>query len=320
MYEIIAVALCCMMCPAVAAQTAGHSTYYTPAGDPSGGWAGNCGYGDLSRKLAGLDGLSYGNQFFAGSPLLYRGGAGCGECYRAKCKDDATCSQDSVVVTMTDFCPTQGNERWCQPDAHHMDFSGDSFTKLVTTMSVGHVPIEYERVDCARQGNAVASITGSEYWASLIVMNLNGPGRYDSLDVKDGDGDWRTLPRDWGANFVSKSPLKGPLSIRIRDDESGRTLTLTDCIKPGWTSKQEFLCDSNYDSGFVPVSVEQAPQTKVTDGVPQSAPAASDGAPQPQPSPSTMPQVTNSAPQSAPQSQDPKELKYQCTCELLEDQ
>lgn len=191
MNAILSLAL--ILIPLAEAQTAGHSTYYTPAGDPSGGWAGNCGYTDLSRKLAGLNEVTYGSQFFAGSPLLYRGGAGCGECYRAKCMNDPTCTQDSVIVTMTDFCPTQGNERWCQPDAHHMDLSGDAFTRLVTTMSVGHVPIEYERVDCARKGNAVAAIMGSEYWASLIVMNLDGPGRYDSMEVKDGGGEWTAL-------------------------------------------------------------------------------------------------------------------------------
>lgn len=92
----------------------------------------------------------------------------------------------------------------------------------------------------------MAAITGDQNWASLIVMNLDGPGRYDSLDVKDGNGDWRTLPRDWGANFVTKSSLTGPILIRIKDDESGRTLTLMDCIKAGWTSKQEFSCNGNF--------------------------------------------------------------------------
>lgn len=63
MNEIFALALCCMLCPIATAQTAGHSTYYTPVGDPSGGWAGNCGYTDLSRKLAGLEAVTCGDQF-----------------------------------------------------------------------------------------------------------------------------------------------------------------------------------------------------------------------------------------------------------------
>jgi hypothetical protein len=222
-------------------------TFYTGTTDVSGGYAGNCGYGDLSKSLAGSK--PYGPLFFAGSPLLYRGGAGCGSCYEIRCVDNDACTGRSIVVTMTDFCPTEGNLPWCAPDKVHFDLSGYAMAQIVDNVAVGTTPIEYRRVPCPREGPAVVGVVGNPYWLEISVMNLAHWGSYNAMCVKDAGGVWKDLKRDWGTNFVVNEQLRGNISVQISDSESGDMVTLEDCIPEGWTTGNSFACQVNYDDG-----------------------------------------------------------------------
>ncbi|GAQ85077.1 alpha-expansin [Klebsormidium nitens] len=222
-------ALLLLACLSIRARAAGadgaewksdaHCTFYTGTTDVSGGYAGNCGYGDLSRPLG--DAPPYGPLFFAGSPLLYGGGAGCGSCYEVRCANHDACNGRSVVVTMTDFCPTEGNLPWCAPDRIHFDLSGYAMAQIVKDVAVGTTPLEYRRVDCPREGPAVVGVVGNPYWMEISVRNLARSGAYDAMRVRDAGGAWKDIKRDWGANFVVNEQLRGNISVEISDPATG---------------------------------------------------------------------------------------------------
>ncbi|GAQ91109.1 alpha-expansin [Klebsormidium nitens] len=191
---------------------AGTATYYTGVDDVSGGYAGNCGFSDLSRNIAGIPGATYGPLFAAGSDQLYKGGANCGACYEIKCLENPVCTGKTIQVTITDYCPTQGNEQWCGADKHHFDLSGKAFSELVSTMAIGHFELQYRRVPCKKTGPPVVSIEGNPYWQSLRVLNLAGGGAYNAMLIRSPGGQYVPLKRDWGTSFVHNGQIQAPIS------------------------------------------------------------------------------------------------------------
>ncbi|KAL0406305.1 UNVERIFIED_CONTAM: Expansin-B16, partial [Sesamum latifolium] len=71
--------------------------YGSPEGDGSDGGA--CGYGSL------VDVKPFRARVGAVSPVLFKGGEGCGACYKVKCLDRSICSRRAVTVIITDECP-----------------------------------------------------------------------------------------------------------------------------------------------------------------------------------------------------------------------
>lgn len=230
--------------------TVGTATYYTGIDDLSGGYSGNCGYGDLSRSLGGIANATYGPFFAAGSKLLYNDGAGCGACYEVQCIGSPACKKASLAVTITDYCPEQGNEQWCGADKHHFDLSGRAFEELVTTMAVGHFTLQWRRVSCVRTGPPVVQIEGNPFWQSIRVMNLGGGGTYDSLLVRPASaaGDppaevaFLPLVRDWGTSFVHNGQLEGPLSLKLVTKDPVTQTSLVDCVPKDWVSGSSYAC------------------------------------------------------------------------------
>lgn len=283
-------------------------TFYTGVDDVSGGYAGNCGYGDLSRTM-GLDHVPYGPMFFAGSPILYEGGAGCGSCYEIQCTDSPACISGSIEITMTDFCPTLGNEVFCQPDHVHFDLSGYAFLNITNNLGVGTTPVLYRRVECSRKGPLVVQIVGNPWWQEFLVMNVPGSGTYDGMKIKATGTDWIPLSRDWGANFISNIQLKGDISVMISDSYSGVDTYMMNCVPADWKSNSLYVCESS--TGNVPTSPSSTPvptytlplQTPTpslsTQPVQSSAPTPT-GAPSPVSTPPSSPPPCNSDRMSAP--------------------
>jgi hypothetical protein len=219
----------------------GTATYYTGIDDLLGGYAGSCGFKDLSRALGGMQESKYGPHFAAASEKIYKSGAGCGACFELKCIGNPVCTKDSVVVTITDSCPFKGNEQWCGPDKNHFDLSGRTFSKLVSTMAAGHFALQWRRTPCKRSGPPVISIEGNRFWQSIRALNLADGGTYDSLLIRGaGAGGYTPLRRDWGTSFVHEGEITAPISVKLQGTEG--ELELSDCIPGGWITGSEYAC------------------------------------------------------------------------------
>ncbi|KAJ9686365.1 hypothetical protein PVL29_015325 [Vitis rotundifolia] len=92
--------------------------YGSPDGDGSDGGA--CGYGSL------VDVKPFRARVGAVSPVLFKGGVGCGACYKVKCLDHNICSRRAVTIIVTDECPGG----YCSGGRTHFDLSGAAFGRM----------------------------------------------------------------------------------------------------------------------------------------------------------------------------------------------
>ncbi|KAG9138975.1 hypothetical protein Leryth_025406 [Lithospermum erythrorhizon] len=92
--------------------------YGSPEGDGSDGGA--CGYGSL------VDVKPFRARVGAVSPILFKGGEGCGACFKVKCLDKSICSRRAVTIIITDECPGG----YCSGGHTHFDLSGAAFGRM----------------------------------------------------------------------------------------------------------------------------------------------------------------------------------------------
>lgn len=103
------------------------------------GVGGACGYGTM------VDVKPFRARVGAVSPVLFKGGEGCGACYKVKCLDRSICSRRAVTVIITDECPG------CANDRVHFDLSGAAFGRMAVTgyggslRNRGEIPVIYRR-------------------------------------------------------------------------------------------------------------------------------------------------------------------------------
>jgi expansin len=88
---------------------------------------GACGYGSL------VDVVPYKARVGAVSPVLFKGGEGCGACYKVRCLDPSICSRRAVTIIVTDECPGG----YCSSGKSHFDLSGAAFSRMAVA---GHGP------------------------------------------------------------------------------------------------------------------------------------------------------------------------------------
>ncbi|KAH9323466.1 hypothetical protein KI387_018105, partial [Taxus chinensis] len=211
-------------------QQASATWYGSPNGDGSEGGA--CGYGSLVKALP------IGSRIAAGSPDLFKGGQGCGECYQVKCAEKDVCSQTPVSVVITDECPG------CS--SNHFDLSGTAFSDMAISparasdlLNAGVVPIFFTRVACEYPGKKIAFYVNegsTDHWFSVLIEYEDGDGDLQAVDLMQANSSiWEGLKQTWGANWaLDEGPLKPPFSIRLKSLSSGATLTAYNVIPQNW--------------------------------------------------------------------------------------
>eukprot|EP00897_Mesotaenium_endlicherianum_P004073 jgi/Mesen1/3694/ME000202S02788 len=185
----------------------------------------------------------------AGSEALFKGGNGCGSCYRIKCKAPAQyCNGQSIVVPITDLCPGGG---WCGGGLKHFDLSEPAFS-AIADRAAGHVELSYERVPCTFSGSMKFIIMeANAYWLNVLVENVAGPGDIGRMQVKPDGGDWKDMVHIWGANWVFNGYLRSPLALRVTSLLDNQTVTTGDTCVP------KDFAGGTYDCG-VQFSYKQA--------------------------------------------------------------
>ncbi|KAD4981777.1 hypothetical protein E3N88_18448 [Mikania micrantha] len=156
--------------------------YGSPEGDGSDGGA--CGYGSL------VDVKPFRARVGAVSPILFKGGAGCGACYKVKCLDKSICSRRAVTVIITDECPGG----YCSGGNTHFDLSGAAFGRMAVAgdhnqlRDRGLLNIVYRRTPCKYPGRNIAfhvNEGSTNYWLSLLVEFEGGDGDVGSMHIRE---------------------------------------------------------------------------------------------------------------------------------------
>lgn len=226
-------------------QSATATWYGSPDGDGSDGGA--CGYGSL------VDVKPFRARVGAVSPVLFKGGEGCGACYKVKCLDKEICSRRAVTVIITDECPGG----YCSGGHIHFDLSGAAFSRMAIggegagLRDRGMIPVIFRRTACKYLGKNVAfhvNEGSTDYWLSLLVEFEDGEGDVGSMHIREaGSSDWVEMKHVWGANWcITAGPLRGPFSVKLTTLSTARTLSARDVIPVNWSPKATYTSRLNF--------------------------------------------------------------------------
>ena len=156
---------------------------------------GACGYGSL------VDVKPFRARVGAVSPVLFKGGVGCGACYKVKCLDHNICSRRAVTIIVTDECPGG----YCSGGRTHFDLSGAAFGRMAVAgnnnqlRDRGEISVIFRRYLPLFPFFATASlpplclllryffISTAECWVVTTFWNdTNGHGFYTLFFVRQG--------------------------------------------------------------------------------------------------------------------------------------
>ncbi|XP_074270477.1 putative expansin-B2 [Silene latifolia] len=221
---------------------AGATWYGPPRGAGSDGGA--CGYRDAVGHPP------FSAMISAGGPSIYQSGQGCGVCYQVKCTGNSACSGNPVTVTVTDECPG------CTSEAFHFDLSGTAFGAMAKRgmddqlRNAGVLKVQFSKVGCNYPGVTVAVSVdpGSNpyYFASTIEFE-DGKG-IAKVEVQPQSKGWMNMFESHGATWAINPGyvLQAPLSLRLTEKETGRTLVLDRVIPVGWKPGQTYRSRVNF--------------------------------------------------------------------------
>ncbi|PSS16327.1 Expansin-B16 like [Actinidia chinensis var. chinensis] len=221
--------------------------YGSPDGDGSDGGA--CGYGSL------VDVKPLRARVGAVSPVLFKGGEGCGACYKVKCLDKSICSRRAVTVIITDECPGG----YCSAGRTHFDLSGAAFGRMAVAgegnqiRNRGEISVIYRRTPCKYPGKNIAfhvNEGSTDYWLSLLVEFEDGDGDIGSMHIREASStEWLEMKHIWGATWcIIGGPLRGPFSVKLTTLSTAKTLSARAVIPSNWSPKATYTSRLNFFS------------------------------------------------------------------------
>ncbi|KAM7503476.1 hypothetical protein LguiB_002380 [Lonicera macranthoides] len=225
------------------------ATWYGSAeGDGSDGGA--CGYGSL------VDVKPLRARVGAVSPILFKGGEGCGACYKVKCLDKSICSRRAVTVIITDECPGG----YCSGGRTHFDLSGAAFGRMAISgdnnqlRNRGEISVIYRRTPCKYPGKNIAFLVkegSTNYWLSLLIEFEDGDGDVGAMHIRQANSaEWLEMSHVFGASWCinGAGALNGPFSVKLTTLSTGRTLSARDVIPRNWSPKATYTSRLNFFS------------------------------------------------------------------------
>ncbi|CAL9044539.1 unnamed protein product, partial [Musa banksii] len=222
--------------------TQSRAAYY-PNSDKTGTETGACEYGSFGATLNDGD--------VSASSSLYRNGVGCGACYQVRCTDAKYCSNDGVMIIITD-AGVSGNTEFILSQ-HAFARMGQNADLGASLLSLGALGIEYRRVSCSYPSkNITFKIDQSSNHPSYFAFQIwDQQGNKDVTAVQLCETENLTcklLERSHGAVWAVVSPPSGPLSVRMLqsggDDRDETWVVPPNNIPQNWTS------GAIYDSGI----------------------------------------------------------------------
>ncbi|XP_066345821.1 expansin-B1-like [Miscanthus floridulus] len=203
---------------------------------------GACGFEDVNLP-------PYSGMTSCGNYPIFKDGKGCGSCYQIKCAAPQECSDQPVVVFITDV-----NDYPLAP--YHFDLSGTAFGSMAKPGLAdklrhrGIIDMEFRRARCqyGPRKNIVFHVEhgSNRLYLALLVKFVAGDGDIVQMDLKrETSPEWEPMHHSWGAVWKIMDPhrpLKGPFSIRLTS-QSGKELVATDVIPEDW--KPDAVYQSN---------------------------------------------------------------------------